>query len=198
MDVLGTSIEAILSRKATKFSDALAIQAIQTVSKNLRTAVADGSNIHARYEMSLGAMFSGLVSNTPAAVNISHCIAEIIGPLCRIPHGEAVAIATPHGMRFNQPECHERLAMIAEAMGLDTHGLSKSDAGSLAIQAVRQLSIDIGLRTSYESTQLTAGKLQEIAEFIIGTQQEAYGLAEINPVRLQTDNVRDLLVKMCS
>ncbi len=198
MDALGTAIEAVLSKKATMLSDFLATSTIQLVAKNLRKAVTNGDDIPARYNMAMAAMFSGLAVNTPAAVNISHCIAEVIGPMYRIPHGETVGITTPYGMEFNAPACEDGLVKIAEAIGLQNQGLASGQVAKSSVEAVRQLCADIGIPSSFVGLGLSEQKLDEIANYIVSKQISAYGLSEINPVELGLDNVKMLLKRMCS
>jgi alcohol dehydrogenase class IV len=197
MDVLGTSIEAMLSKKATSMSDTLSLTAIRLVGKHLRRAVEVGSDIHARYHMSLAAMYGGLAVNTPAACNISHCIAEILGPMLGVPHGIAVAITTPYGMSFNLPACKQKMMAIAEALA-PAQNASPDQAAQIAIGAVNQLVKDIGLPSSFGHASLDHGKLDELANFILNTQQYAYDLPNINPMPLTFQNVRNLLAQVCS
>lgn len=198
MDALGTSIEAMLSRKATSMSDTLSLTAIRLVGRHLRRAVEVGSDIHARYHMSLAAMYGGLAVNTPAACNISHCIAEILGPMLGVPHGMAVAITTPHGMSFNLPACKQKMMAIAEELTTPAQNASSDQAAQIAIGAVNQLVKDIGLPSSFGHASLGNDKLDEVANFIVNTQQYVYDLPNINPVPLTFQNVRNLLTQVCS
>jgi alcohol dehydrogenase class IV len=197
-DVLGTAIEAVLSKKASELSDMYALEAIKLVITNLEEAVKNGErNLAARYYMSLAALFAGLAVSTPAGANISHCIAEIVGPRYRIPHGMAVGVTTPHSMRFNGPSCKEGMIKIARVMNIDEHKKDHIDnLDDSAIGPIERLLQSIGIPNSFQNS-VPFEDIDDIARFIIEKQQYSYHLPEINPRPLSFENVRELLMEMC-
>ena len=50
----------------------------------------------------------------------------------------------PHAMEFNQPAAADRLALVAEATGIDIRRMSTEEAAGSAIEAVRQFVGDLG------------------------------------------------------
>ena len=72
-------------------------------------------------------------------LGLNTAIAHHVGGLYDVPHGEANAILLPHTMRFNLDASADRQALIAEAMGIDTAGLSPEEAGMAAADGVAQL-----------------------------------------------------------
>ena len=56
----------------------------------------------------------------------------------------------PIVMEVNQEATGEKLKAVAEAMGVDTTGMSQAEYRKAAIDAVRQLSIDVGIPTKLE------------------------------------------------
>ena len=56
----------------------------------------------------------------------------------------------PIVMEFNQEATGEKFRNIAEAMGVDTTGMSVEEYRKAAIDAVRQLSVDVGIPTKLE------------------------------------------------
>jgi len=75
--------------------------------------------------------------------------AHHVGGLYDVPHGEANAIllphTIPHTMRFNLDDSADRQALIAQAMGIDTSGMTDLDAGMAAADGVDQLCRTLGL-----------------------------------------------------
>jgi alcohol dehydrogenase len=186
-DVLGTAIEAVLSKKTSELSDMYALEAIKLVVGNLEEAVKNGErNLTSRYYMSLAALFAGLAVSTPAGANISHCIAEIIGPKYRIPHGIAVGVTTPKAMRFNASSHKKGIGKIARTMDV---------ANNQVISAVEKLLEEIGIPNSFREF-VPVEEIDGIARFIVEKQQYSYLLPEINPTTLTYENVKELLLDM--
>jgi alcohol dehydrogenase len=68
-----------------------------------------------------------------------------VGGLYEVPHGDANAIMLPHTMRFNSEASADRQALIAQAMGIDTAGMSDHTAALAAADAVENLRDSLGL-----------------------------------------------------
>ncbi len=197
MDAMAHSMENVLSLGYSPFSDMIGLQSIKLVAQNLRTAYYWGDNLEARYNMSLAAMLGGLaMGSTPAGVNIGHCISESLGPMYKVPHGVACALVTPYMMDYNMPACIDRLAMAAEYMGMDVHGLSKRDAAITAIQATRDLVDDLELPISLKEVNFPKSDIPKLAKYLVEERQSYYYLQTYNPRKLTIENVTALLEKM--
>lgn len=197
MDAMAHSMENVLSLGYSPFSDMFGLQSIRLVAQNLRTAYYWGDNLEARYNMSLAAMLGGLVMGaTPAGANIGHCISEALGPMYKVPHGAACALVTPYMMDFNLPACIDRLAMVAEYMGLDVHGLSKRDAALMAVEATRDLVRDLELPVTLKEVNFPKGDIPKFAKYLVEERQSYYYLQTYNPRKLTMENVTELLEKM--
>jgi len=72
-------------------------------------------------------------------LGLNTATAHHVGGLYDVPHGEANAILLPHTMRFNLDDSADRQALIAQAMGIDTSGMTDLDAGMAAADGVDQL-----------------------------------------------------------
>ena len=72
-------------------------------------------------------------------LGLNTAIAHHVGGIYDVPHGEANAILLPHTMRYNAAACADRLALIADAMGIDTAGMSDPDAAQAAADGVENL-----------------------------------------------------------
>ena len=83
-------------------------------------------------------------------LGIAHSMAHTLGAVYDTPHGVACAMMLPIVMEFNQEATGEKLKAVAEAMGVDTTGMSQAEYRKAAIDAVRQLSIDVGIPTKLE------------------------------------------------
>ena len=78
-------------------------------------------------------------------------------------HGGANAILLPHTMRFNLDASAQRQALIAEAMGLNTTGMSPEDAGLAASDAVYQLCRQLNMPSTLREVGVPEEGLELIA-----------------------------------
>ncbi|MHC7600163.1 1,3-propanediol dehydrogenase [Klebsiella pneumoniae] len=144
MDALTHAVEAYISKDANPVTDAAAMQAIRLIARNLRQAVALGSNLQARENMAYASLLAGMAFNN-ANLGYVHAMAHQLGGLYDMPHGVANAVLLPHVARYNLIANPEKFADIAELMGENITGLSTLDAAEKAIAAITRLSMDIGI-----------------------------------------------------
>jgi alcohol dehydrogenase class IV len=137
-DALVHAIETYVSVNATPFSDMLAEKAIQWIGKYLPIAWAKGSNLEARYFMSLAATLAGMAFGS-GGLGAAHALAYPIGTEYHLPHGRSNAIMLPHIMKYNLSGNPEKYANIAALMGKRIEGLSAREGAPLAIEAIHEL-----------------------------------------------------------
>lgn len=143
MDALTHAIEGYITKGAWELSDMLHLKAIEIISRSLRGAVANTPE--GREGMALGQYIAGMgFSNV--GLGIVHSMAHPLGALYDTPHGVANAILLPTVMEYNAPATGEKYRDIAKAMGVKgVDDMSLEDARKAAIDAVRQLSKDVGI-----------------------------------------------------
>ena len=153
MDALTHAIEGYTTQGAWEMSDMFHLKAIELISKNLRDAVAEaksGVPGSGREGMALAQYIAGMgFSNV--GLGVDHSMAHTLSAHFDTPHGVACAMLLPIAMEFNKPVVTERLAKVAEAMGVDTTGMSADEAADAAIAAVKQLSVDVNIPTVCEA-----------------------------------------------
>ena len=143
MDALTHAIEGYITKGAHVISDMFEIKAIEMIGKHLRGAVAD-KNLTDMEGMSIAQYVAGMgFSNV--GLGIVHSMAHPLGAVYDIPHGVANALLLPTVMEFNKSACIEKYGDIARALGVDTTGMTKDEAAQAAVNAVRKLSIDVGI-----------------------------------------------------
>ncbi len=144
MDALTHAVEAYVSVDANPVTDAAAIQAIKLIASNLRTAVANGSDLKARENMAYGSLLAGMAFNN-GNLGYVHAMAHQLGGLYDLPHGVANAILLPHVCRYNLIANVQKFADIAEFLGENTAGCSSLEAADKAIEALFRLSADVSI-----------------------------------------------------
>ena len=126
-------------------------------------------NMAAREQMLYGSHMAGFCENF-AGFGAIHSLAEVTGGMYpEIPHGEAIAAFTPAVMRYNLEAHPTRYADVADAMGLDTDGLSDVEAAHEAVDAVEALIDEVDLPASLHELDVDEGDLPEIAEKSLDT-----------------------------
>lgn len=143
MDALTHAIEGYITKGAWELSDMFHLKAIEIIAANLRGAVENTAE--GRKQMALGQYIAGMgFSNV--GLGLVHSMAHPLGAVYDTPHGVANAIILPTVMEYNAPATGEKYRDIAKAMGVQgVDDMSLDDARKAAVDAVRQLGIDVGI-----------------------------------------------------
>ena len=150
MDALTHAIEGYTTGAAWELADVLNLEAIRLIAKNLRKAVKNDPD--GREGMAL-AQYVTAMAYSNVGLGIAHSMAHTLGAVYDTPHGVACAMMLPIVMEFNQEYTGEKFKAIAEAFGVDTTGMDAPAYRKAAIDAVRQLSVDVGIPTKLEKLQ---------------------------------------------
>ena len=143
MDALTHAIEGYTTKAAWALTEALHLEAIRLIAKHLRGAVANTKE--GREGMALGQYVAGMgFSNV--GLGIVHSMAHPLSAYYDTPHGIANAVLLPYVLEFNAPATGEKFREIARAMGVKgVDDMSQDEYRKAAINAVRQLSKDVGI-----------------------------------------------------
>lgn len=149
MDALSHAIESYVSLNATPISEMNGLQAIRLIGRSIEKACAEPENIAARADMLLGSYFGGVAIS--AGIGIAHIMAQPIGAMFNIPHGDACSIFLPLAMDFNLENATGKYADIAQALGVSVHGESDTENARRAIAEVKRIRSAIGAPDSLRS-----------------------------------------------
>ncbi|HHQ4507196.1 L-threonine dehydrogenase [Aeromonas hydrophila] len=163
MDALTHAIEAYVSTIATPVTDASAIMAIQLIAKNLRTAVNQGDDLHAREQMAYAQFLAGMAFNN-ASLGYVHAMAHQLGGFYDLPHGVCNAVLLPHVQAYNAQVCAARLKDVARHMGVDVSAMNDEQGAAAAIAAIQQLARDVKIPTGLEQLGVKADDFKLLAE----------------------------------
>lgn len=149
MDALTHAIEGYTTKGAWALTDVFHIAGIKMISDSLREAVKNTDK--GREGMALGQYIAGMgFSNV--GLGIVHSMAHPLGALYDTPHGLANAIILPSVMEYNAEYTGEKYREIARAMGVkDVDSMSQEEYRKAAVDAVKKLSIDVGIPTDLKS-----------------------------------------------
>ena len=151
MDALTHAIEGYTTAAAWEMTDMFHLEAIRLIAKHLRGAVENKPED--REGMALAQYIAGMgFSNV--GLGIAHSIAHTLGAHYDTPHGVACAMMLPIVMEYNQEYTGEKFREIARAMGVEgVDGMSQAEYRKAAIDAVKQLSKDVGIPEKNEKVK---------------------------------------------
>ncbi len=186
MDALTHAIEGYTTKAAWELADCLNLEAIKLIAKNLRAAVQNEQE--GREGMALGQFVTGMAFSN-VGLGIAHSMAHTLGAVYDTPHGVACAMMLPIVMEFNQEATGDKYKNIAEAMGVDTTGMDQDTYRKAAIDAVRQLSVDVGIPTKLD-------KLKEEDLDFLAESAAADACAPGNPKDASIEDFKALFRKL--
>ena len=151
MDALTHAIEGYTTKAAWEMTDMFHLKAIEIIARSLRSAVANEKE--GREGMALGEYIAGMgFSNV--GLGIAHSMAHTLGAVYDTPHGVACAMMLPIVMEYNADCTGEKYREIARAMGVKgVDDMSVEEYRKAAIDAVAQLSVDVGIPTKLEASK---------------------------------------------
>ena len=189
MDALTHAVEAYVSVGAHPLTDANALEAIRLISRWLPKAVDDGQNLEAREQMAYGQYLAGMAFNS-AGLGLVHALAHQPGATHNLPHGVCNAILLPIIENFNRPNAVARFARVAQAMGVNTQGMSDEQASQQAIAAIRALSARVGIPAGFSQLGVTKADIEGWLDKAL-----ADPCAPCNPRSASRDEVRELYLE---
>ena len=187
MDALTHAIEGYTTKAAWEMTDMFHLKAIEIIARSLRSAVANEKE--GREGMALGEYIAGMgFSNV--GLGIAHSMAHTLGAVYDTPHGVACAMMLPIVMEYNADCTGEKYREIARAMGVKgVDDMSVEEYRKAAIDAVAQLSVDVGIPTKLEAIK------EEDLEFL-AESAHADACAPGNPKDASVEDLKALFRKI--
>ena len=117
MDAISHCVETFCSPLTNPVADAIALDGLSRGWGNIRAAISDPADLHARSEMMTAALEGGLTfqKGLGAIHSLSHALGSL--PDARPHHGALNGLFLPHVLRFNFDFCPEKMAVMADRMG---------------------------------------------------------------------------------
>ena len=144
-------------------SDLFAERAIRLIHRSLVTAVESPTDRQAREEMALAATLAGMAFSN-SGVALVHAMEYPLGGAVHCTHGEGNGLLLPHVMRFLRDVRAKEQAEIAGFLGVDTRGMTETEAADAAILAVNTLRERIGVPGRLSEFNVTPQQLPHLAQ----------------------------------
>ncbi|MGN0482624.1 MAG: iron-containing alcohol dehydrogenase [Lachnospiraceae bacterium] len=188
VDALTHAVESYTCTAASPVTDALGMKAIALIGKSLVNAVETKSE-ESLTDMMSASVIAGMAfgNSNVAAV---HCMAEALGGFYDIPHGVANAMLLPCVSRYNVPGAAKKYAEVAEALGVDTTGMSDEEAAYAGIDHIEQMCRRLKIPKFSEEKKIDPKDFEFLAE-----AAAIKGPTKVNPVFVDKEKYIELFYK---
>ncbi len=178
MDAMSHCIEAMHSQQAEPIADGLALGAVRLIVEYLPKAVDNGKDIVARGQMLIAANMAGVAFGN-AQVGVVHALAHSVGGRFGVPHGIANSILLPYCMEYNLDAVADKYKLVAQALGVNTNGLSDEAAAHKASEAIWVLTKRINMPQKLRDVGVKEEGLKQVAEDAISDGSIVYNAKSI-------------------
>ena len=176
LDALTHAIEAACAPGYHPMCDAIALEAIRMIVRELPRAVARPDDPEARSHLMMAASMAAVAFQK--GLGLVHAMAHPLGAASDVHHGLANAVLLPHVLEANRPAIAAPCARIAAALERDPGG----DPVDAVIAAVRELEAVIGLPATLPDLGADVAELTRLAlaeRLYLATNPREVGAAEV-------------------
>lgn len=185
MDALCHALECYISNKANLLSDVLAVEATRLIFKSLKKSYTNGGDLEARADMLLASFYAGICIAS-SGTNGVHALSYPLGGRYRIPHGVSNAVLLAPVFAANKDACISKLASIAPLCGKNMDGTNDAQKADIFVQALEELSRDLGIPAHLSELGVPAEDLDDIVEAALQVKR----LLDNNPKPLTREDIR--------
>lgn len=114
IDALSHAVESYVSKIASPFTEIQSLKAIQLIFENLQRAK-DSRDIESLEKLSIASTAAAMAFSN-ASLGAEHALAHSLGGMYDVLHGSVHPVLLPPVMRFNLPNCVEKLAAVGEIL----------------------------------------------------------------------------------
>ncbi|MBS3805158.1 MAG: iron-containing alcohol dehydrogenase [Oleiphilaceae bacterium] len=164
VDALVHAIEAYVSTGSGPLTDTHALEAIRLISLHLEPLVKNPSDSQLREHIMLASMQAGLAFSN-AILGAVHAMSHSLGGYLDLPHGLCNAMLLEHVIAYNFPSAEERFKRVAEAMGIDTRGMTMTTVKQQLMERVILLKRAVGLEAKLAKLGVTVADIPHLSGF---------------------------------
>lgn len=190
MDALTHAVEAMVTPGGFTVTSATAAAAVELIFEYLPRAVRDGSDLEAREHMTYACFLGGMAFNN-AGLGYVHAMAHQLGGVYDLPHGVCNAMLLPYVEEMNAKHVPGKFRHIAKAIGMNVKDRSDEECSMFVIDAIRQLSREVGIPERLSELGVTDPDLELLAD---NAMKDA--CAPGNPYQPSREEVMELFRKI--
>ena len=166
VDAMVHAIEAFVSTGSGPLTDTHALEAIRLINRHLEPLVANTSNPYLREQVMLASMQAGLAFSN-AILGAVHAMSHSLGGYLDLPHGLCNALLLEHVVAYNFPFAEDRFRRVAEAMDIDTRGMSKTEIKTRLMQCIIELKRKVGLESRLAELGVSVSDIPYLSGFAL-------------------------------
>ena len=166
VDALVHAIEAYVSTGSGPLTDSHALEAIRLINRNLEPLVANIADAYLREQIMLASMQAGLAFSN-AILGAVHAMSHSLGGFLDLPHGLCNAVLLEHVVAYNFHSAEERFRGVAEAMNIDTRGMSQTEIQKRLMSRIIQLKRTVGLEAKLSELGVRVSDIPSLSGFAL-------------------------------
>jgi len=166
IDAMVHAIEAFVSTGAGPLTDTNALEAIRLINRNLEPLVKNTADIQLRERIMLASMQAGLAFSN-AILGTVHAMSHSLGGYLDLPHGLCNAMLLEHVVAFNYGSAEDRFRRVAEAMDIDTRGMSSPEVKKRLMTRILMLKRAVGLEAKLAELGVTMSDIPYLSGFAL-------------------------------
>jgi methanol:N,N-dimethyl-4-nitrosoaniline oxidoreductase len=193
-DALTHAFESYICRMRSHYNSAIMLRAMKLVAENLREFAYNPMDPVACENMCWAENMGGVGIGFGGGAGIVHGLGHGLSALYGVHHGLANAVVTLPLERYNVPACPDKFADMAEAMGVDTRGMTSPQAADKWFDEIERLFKDLNIETGDLNRQF--GFQKKDVEHVVRNQYENDFTREGNPRNFNFEDCVKLLEGM--
>lgn len=160
-DAFCHAFESYINKSASIFSELASIEAIKAIKDYLIKSTLDLTNVEYRSKLLYAQTLAGIgLSNAGAAA--PHPIAEIIGGIGNISHGESLALIFPEYLQSSYKDNIIKFAKVSRIFNEELELQSDMEAASQLGSIIKNLLIDLNLYFTFDDYKITDRQFSNI------------------------------------
>lgn len=187
VDALCHAIECFFSNKANPLSDALALDSLELIFKNLPVVYKEPSNIKARENMLLASFYAGMCIASSGTTAV-HALSYPLGGIYHIPHGVSNAILLSPVLKYNRDAIIPELTRIAKAMDIHTESLSPGQTADQVISVIDDIIETVNIPKKLALLGIDSPDIEALTESASGVTR----LLNNNPKELSKKDIKEI------
>lgn len=164
VDALVHAIEAYVSTGSGPLTDSHALEGIRLINTHLENLIAQPADAYLREQIMLGSMQAGLAFSN-AILGAVHAMAHSLGGFLDLPHGLCNAMLLEHVVAYNYSACEDRFRRIAQAMDIDTRGMTPPAVRQRLLGRIAELKRNVGLEKKLAELGVRTADIPSLSGF---------------------------------
>ncbi len=193
LDAFAHGLEAFLHRYSTPLTDAMALEVMSLVWRNLVKAVEDPDDLEPRKCLSMAATMGGMLINN-LRTGLMHTMSTAISARSVLPHGMAVAVTIPAVLDHLRSSAASRLACVQRRLDPKACEVQDPDAAKHCITIISEFLYGLGVPEHLAETGIDEKDTAAMVERVFQDK----GLGSVFPGTLDSSSIEDLFSRILS